>query len=159
MLHRVMSENPDIRSLTEANRQEGGGSYEQKLHLGEMVVAAVKAREAEDATDVQHTLEPAADAVSVGPESSGWLANISFLVARDSAASFLDAVEQVRTGSSAPRSAGQRPAAPVQLRGARPRRARGHDVRRGPGTGMRKSWDSSERYSCCRSPRCAAAHG
>lgn len=98
VLHRVMSENPDIRSLTEANRQEGGGSYEQKLHLGEMVVAAVKAREAEDATDVQHTLEPAADAVSVGPESSGWLANISFLVARDEAASFLNVVEQVRTG-------------------------------------------------------------
>jgi len=96
VLHRVMSENPEIRALTESNRQAGGGSYEQKLHLGEMVVAAVKAREAEDAVSVQQALEPHADATSVGPESTGWLANVSFLVERDSAARFLNEVEQIR---------------------------------------------------------------
>ncbi|MFC8432938.1 GvpL/GvpF family gas vesicle protein [Streptomyces sp. NPDC057253] len=96
VLHRVMSDNPEIRSVTEANRQAGGGSYEQRLRLGEMVVAAVKAREAEDAQEVQGTLEPVAEAISVGPESSGWLANISFLVPRDSASGFLEAVEQLR---------------------------------------------------------------
>ncbi|MDL5204726.1 GvpL/GvpF family gas vesicle protein [Streptomyces sp. ALI-76-A] len=96
VLHRVMSENPEIRALTEANRQAGGGSYEQKLQLGEMVVAAVKAREAEDSGEVQRALEPLADAISVGPESSGWLANVSFLVGRDSAAEFLNAVEEIR---------------------------------------------------------------
>ncbi|KOG43008.1 GvpL/GvpF family gas vesicle protein [Streptomyces resistomycificus] len=98
VLHRVMSENPEIRAMTEANRQAGGGSYDQKLHLGEMVVSAIKARESEDATDVRHTLEPTAEAVSVGPESSGWLANLSFLVGRDDAATFLTAVDQVRDG-------------------------------------------------------------
>ncbi|MFG1671215.1 GvpL/GvpF family gas vesicle protein [Streptomyces sp. Y7] len=98
VLHRVMSSSPEIRALTEANRQAGGGTYEQRLQLGEMVVAAVRAQEVEDATDVQHTLEPAADAVSVGPESSGWLANVSFLVARDEAETFLTAVEQLRKG-------------------------------------------------------------
>ncbi|ELS57774.1 GvpL/GvpF family gas vesicle protein [Streptomyces viridochromogenes] len=98
VLHRVLSENPEIRDMTEANRQAGGGTYEQRLRLGEMVVAAVKAQEAEDATDVRHTLEPAADAVSVGPESTGWLANVSFLVARDEAETFLAAVEQLRKG-------------------------------------------------------------
>jgi len=36
--------------------------------------------------------------VSVGPESSGWLVNLSFLVDRDSAESFLAEVEQVRKG-------------------------------------------------------------
>ncbi|WP_328751632.1 GvpL/GvpF family gas vesicle protein [Streptomyces sp. NBC_00285] len=96
VLHRVMSDNPEIRSVTEANRQGGGGTYEQRLRLGEMVVAAVKAREAEDATDVRNTLEPGADAVSVGPESSGWLANVSFLVPRDSAEDFLATAEQLR---------------------------------------------------------------
>ncbi|MEU6355095.1 GvpL/GvpF family gas vesicle protein [Streptomyces sp. NPDC047072] len=96
VLHRVMSENPEIRATTEANRQAGGGSYDQRLKLGEMVVAAVKAREAEDAADVRHTLESAADAVSAGPDSSGWLANVSFLVERDGAATFLAAVEQLR---------------------------------------------------------------
>ncbi|QOV34365.1 GvpL/GvpF family gas vesicle protein [Streptomyces ferrugineus] len=98
VLHRVLAENPEIRAMTEANRQSGGGSYEQRLRLGEMVVAAVKAREAEDATDVRHTLEPAAAAVSVGPESTGWLANVSFLVDRDEVETFLTAVEQLREG-------------------------------------------------------------
>ena len=96
VLHRVMSDNPEIRSVTEANRQAGGGSYEERLRLGEMVVAAVKAREAEDANEVRQALEPVAEAISVGPESSGWLANVSFMVERDSAASFLEAVDQLR---------------------------------------------------------------
>lgn len=98
VLHRVLAENPEIRAMTQANRQSGGGTYEERLRLGEMVVAAVQAQEAEDATDVQHTLEPVADAVSVGPESTGWLANVSFLVDRDSAETFMTAVEQLRKG-------------------------------------------------------------
>ncbi|MFD6290752.1 GvpL/GvpF family gas vesicle protein [Streptomyces sp. NPDC060205] len=96
VLHRVMSENPDVRALTEANRSAGGGNYDEKLRLGEMVVAAVKNREVEDAADIQRALEPAAASVSVGPESTGWLANLSFLVDRDTAGTFIDAVEEVR---------------------------------------------------------------
>ncbi|MGW0911327.1 GvpL/GvpF family gas vesicle protein [Streptomyces sp. NPDC002784] len=96
VLHRVMSQSPEIRTMTEANRQAGGGSYDQKLKLGEMVVAAVKAREAEDAAEVRRVLEAEASAVSVGPESSGWLANISFLVSRDTADVFLAAVDELR---------------------------------------------------------------
>ncbi|MFF4250410.1 GvpL/GvpF family gas vesicle protein [Streptomyces sp. NPDC001663] len=98
VLHRVMSENPEIRAMTEANRQSGGGSYEQRLRLGEMVVAAVKDRETEDAAEVQSALEPVATAVNAGPESTGWLVNLSFLVERDAAESFLAEVEQVRKG-------------------------------------------------------------
>ncbi|MCX4884986.1 GvpL/GvpF family gas vesicle protein [Streptomyces sp. NBC_00847] len=97
VLHRVMSENPEIRAMTEANRQSGGGSYEERLRLGEMVVAAVQARETEDAADVQRALEPVAADVSEGPESTGWLVNVSFLVDRESAEPFLTAVEQVRS--------------------------------------------------------------
>ncbi|WEH14411.1 GvpL/GvpF family gas vesicle protein [Streptomyces sp. VNUA24] len=96
VLHRVMGENPELRAMTEANRQAGGGSYEDRLRLGEMVVAAVQAREAEDAAQLRRALESAADDVSAGPESTGWLANLSFLVARDAAAGFVDAVEEVR---------------------------------------------------------------
>ncbi|MFH8655833.1 GvpL/GvpF family gas vesicle protein [Streptomyces afghaniensis] len=96
VLHQVMAENPDIRGLAEANRQAGGGSYDDKIRLGEMVAAAVKAREAEDAAALQRVLEPAAEAVSVGPESTGWLANVSFLVDRESAENFLAAVEEAR---------------------------------------------------------------
>ncbi|MET9684697.1 GvpL/GvpF family gas vesicle protein [Streptomyces coeruleorubidus] len=96
VLHQVMAENPDIRGLAEANRQAGGGSYDDKIRLGEMVAAAVKAREGEDAAVLQRLLEPSADAVSAGPESTGWLANVSFLVDRKSAENFLAAVEEAR---------------------------------------------------------------
>ena len=96
VLHRVLADHPEIRTLTESNRQAGGGSYEQRLRLGEMVAAVVRSIEAEDAVEVQHTLEPAADAVSVGPESTGWLANVSFLVDRGTAEVFLAAVEELR---------------------------------------------------------------
>ncbi|MGY6021394.1 GvpL/GvpF family gas vesicle protein [Streptomyces spinosirectus] len=96
VLHRVMAENPEVRSMTEANRKSGGGSYDDRLRLGEMVVAAVKSREVEDAAELRRTLEPVAADISVGPESSGWLANLSFLVDRGTAEQFLGAVEELR---------------------------------------------------------------
>ncbi|MFJ9175274.1 GvpL/GvpF family gas vesicle protein [Streptomyces sp. NPDC102360] len=96
VLHQVMVDNPEVRTVTEANRQAGGGSYEDRLRLGELVVSAVQAREAEDAIELQHLLEPAASAMSTGPESTGWLANLSFLVDRKAAEHFLAAVEELR---------------------------------------------------------------
>ncbi|MDG4862054.1 GvpL/GvpF family gas vesicle protein [Streptomyces sp. T-3] len=96
VLHQVMAERPELRQMTEANRQAGGGTYEQRLHLGEMVVAAVQARERSDAAEVQSALERVSDAVSAGPESTGWLANVSFLVDRKTAEEFLAALEALR---------------------------------------------------------------
>ncbi|MFH9859460.1 GvpL/GvpF family gas vesicle protein [Streptomyces sp. NPDC017202] len=96
VLHQVMADSPELRAMAEANRQAGGGSYEQKIQLGEMVAAAVKAREAEDAAEVQRVLEPLAASVEPGPESTGWLANVSFLVDRDEAARFLEAADGLR---------------------------------------------------------------
>lgn len=96
VLHRVMAESPELRALAEANRKSGGGSYDDKIRLGEMVAAAVKAKEAEDAAEVQRLLEPVAAAISVGPESTGWLVNVSFLVDRASAEDFVTAVERAR---------------------------------------------------------------
>lgn len=96
VLHQVLAENPELRSMVEANRQAGGGSYEQKLRLGEQVTAAVRAREAGDGAEVRRVLEPCADSVSAGPEGTGWLANVSFLVSRDRADGFVAAVEELR---------------------------------------------------------------
>ncbi|MEV5954890.1 GvpL/GvpF family gas vesicle protein [Streptomyces sp. NPDC051987] len=96
VLHRVMSENTELRALAEANRKAGGGSYESKLRLGEMVAGAVKAREAEDAAEVRQALEPESAAVSVGPDSTGWLVNLSFLLDRHSVETFLAGVERLR---------------------------------------------------------------
>ncbi|WP_371749175.1 GvpL/GvpF family gas vesicle protein [Streptomyces sp. NBC_00280] len=96
VLHRVLAESPELRALTEANRQAGGGSYEDQVSLGEMVVAAVQAREAEDAVEVRQTLEQSAVAVSAGAEPTGRPADVSFLVARDSADAFRTATERLR---------------------------------------------------------------
>jgi hypothetical protein len=98
VLRRVMAENAEIRAFTEANRQAGGGAYEDRLRLGELVAAAVQDLEREDAAAVRRALEPAAEAVSAGPASTGWIANVSFLVDRRAAGAFLDAVEEVRAG-------------------------------------------------------------
>ncbi|MEV6804910.1 GvpL/GvpF family gas vesicle protein [Streptomyces sp. NPDC051132] len=98
VLHLVMAENAQARSLAEANRRSGGGSYDDKIRLGEMVAALVKAKEAEDADEVRGLLAPAAAAVSVGPESTGWLLNVSYLVPRDTAGAFLDTVDEIRAG-------------------------------------------------------------
>ncbi|GHE96423.1 gas vesicle protein [Streptomyces longispororuber] len=96
VLHQVLAENPELRAMAEANRAAGGGTYEQKLQLGERLTNAVQAREAGDGIEVRRALEPCAEAVSEGPEGSGWLANYSFLVRRDAADGFVAAVEELR---------------------------------------------------------------
>ncbi|MER8006832.1 GvpL/GvpF family gas vesicle protein [Streptomyces sp. NPDC094149] len=95
-LQLVVADNDEIRSLAEANRQAGGGSHEDKIRLGEMIAAALQAREAADAAMLQRELGPVAEAVSAAPSSTGWLANLSFLIDRDSAGQFLDAVDRLR---------------------------------------------------------------
>ncbi|GGU23797.1 GvpL/GvpF family gas vesicle protein [Streptomyces lavendofoliae] len=96
VLHRVLADNPELRKLSEANRAAGGGTYEQKLALGERVAAAVQQREASDAVLLQQALEAEAADVRPGPESGGWLANISFLVERDRADGFVAAIDKLQ---------------------------------------------------------------
>ncbi|MEV5146858.1 GvpL/GvpF family gas vesicle protein [Streptomyces sp. NPDC052727] len=96
VLRLIMADHDDIRALAEANREAGGGTQEEKIRLGEMIAAAVQAREATDAQLLQQALQPMAKAVSTGPPSTGWLANASFLVDRGSAEQFLAAVDEFR---------------------------------------------------------------
>ncbi|MGW5733240.1 MULTISPECIES: GvpL/GvpF family gas vesicle protein [Streptomyces] len=96
VLRTVMEENPDARAMWESNRAAGGGSHEDKLRLGEMVAMAVQHREARDAVVVRTSLEPHADAISEGPDSTGWIANLSFLVGRSSYQRLIDAVDELR---------------------------------------------------------------
>lgn len=94
VLRLVVSEDPEIRGLTEANQAAGGGSHEDKLRLGELVANAVRTREVHDGKAVGQALAPHADQQSPGPESSGWLANISFLVERKASAAFIEAADE-----------------------------------------------------------------
>ncbi|MFJ8494936.1 GvpL/GvpF family gas vesicle protein [Streptomyces sp. NPDC094038] len=96
VLHRVMSENPELRALAEASRKAGGGSHRSRLLLGEMVVDAVRVREATDAAEVRQELEPESAAVSAGTGAADRLVDVSFLVDRHSAETFLAGVERLR---------------------------------------------------------------
>ncbi|MCP9946919.1 GvpL/GvpF family gas vesicle protein [Streptomyces somaliensis] len=93
VLHQVLADNPELRALSQEQRAAGGGTYEQKLALGERIAAAVKHREARDAVLVQESLEKAAAECRPGPEGTGRLANLSFLVERDRSGAFTDAVD------------------------------------------------------------------
>ncbi|WP_432094968.1 GvpL/GvpF family gas vesicle protein [Streptomyces sp. bgisy100] len=96
VLRLVVNENSEVRTLTEANRAAGGGSYQDKLRLGELVANGVKTREVHDAKAVEAALAPHAEQHSHGPETSGWLVNLSFLLDRAESAAFLNAVEEFR---------------------------------------------------------------
>ena len=96
VLHRVLADDPRLRATAEAGRTAGGGSHEQKMQLGERIATAVQLREAADADLVRARLEEAAEEVSAGPQSTGWLTNLSFLVGRERGADFLNAVDELR---------------------------------------------------------------
>ncbi|NSC20817.1 GvpL/GvpF family gas vesicle protein [Streptomyces albus subsp. chlorinus] len=100
VLHVVMAEQPELRAESEALRAAGGGSYEQKLKLGEKIAHAVQAHEATDAALLRGALEPVAAEVSEGPQSTGWLANLSVLVDREQGDGLLAVIEEL--GTSAP---------------------------------------------------------
>ncbi|MCG3041274.1 GvpL/GvpF family gas vesicle protein [Streptomyces fenghuangensis] len=95
VLRLVLSQDTEARSLAERNRAAGGGSHEDKLRLGELVANAVREREAEDARLIEETLAPLAQRYVPGPEGSGWLANLSFLLGRDRSEEFTAAVEEL----------------------------------------------------------------
>jgi hypothetical protein len=100
VLHQVMAEEPEVQSLSAANKAAGGGTYQDRLRLGEMVANAVREREVRDAKRIEEALAPHAVRHCPGPEGSGWLANISFLVRRnderDDTEGLMDAVQQLR---------------------------------------------------------------
>ncbi|MFE9611437.1 GvpL/GvpF family gas vesicle protein [Streptomyces sp. NPDC006012] len=96
VLHLVMGHHPEIRELAEANRRAGGGSYEQKVRLGELVVSAVRAQQTEDVAAMTRALKAAAVAVSAGPEPMDFLIARSFLVGRHTTRTFLAAVTDVQ---------------------------------------------------------------
>ncbi|MET9961391.1 GvpL/GvpF family gas vesicle protein [Streptomyces sp. NPDC006326] len=92
VLYQVLSSHPELAARLEANRAAGGGSYDQRLEFGELMARAVKEREAADALLIESTLSPLAAALRHGPENSGRLANLSFLVEREQREKFLEAV-------------------------------------------------------------------
>jgi len=115
VLHQVLAEEAEVQALNAANKAAGGGTYQDRLRLGELVANAVRAREVRDARRVEEALAPLADQHCPGPEGSGWLVNLSFLVRRDGerddAPELIEATEQLRE---------QNPQLEVQISGPLP---------------------------------------
>ncbi|OII67915.1 GvpL/GvpF family gas vesicle protein [Streptomyces sp. CC77] len=96
VLHLVLAEDADLRELGRRNQEAGGGSYEERLALGERVTAAVQQRAERDAALVRRALEPTAVECRPGPEGTGGLANLSFLVDGEGAEALTTATETFR---------------------------------------------------------------
>jgi hypothetical protein len=96
VLRLTTSHYDDIRSLAQANHEAGGGTQEDKIRLG--------VDDRGNCTSMRGNRRGAApagaaaesEAVHTGPQSSSWLANLSFLVNRGSAARFLTAIDELR---------------------------------------------------------------
>ncbi|MGW8380360.1 GvpL/GvpF family gas vesicle protein [Streptomyces sp. ODS28] len=80
VLHQVLEEEPGVRRLSAANQAAGGGTYQDRIRLGELVAEAVRQREERDARRVEEALAPHAERHCPGPEGQGWLANLCLLV-------------------------------------------------------------------------------
>ncbi|UYQ60262.1 GvpL/GvpF family gas vesicle protein [Streptomyces peucetius] len=91
VLHRVLADDPDLRAMGAAQQAAGGTSQEEKLRLGELIAAAVRRREELDRDEVHRALKDTAVASVPGPESSGWVANLSYLVEQERAEEFVTA--------------------------------------------------------------------
>ena len=92
VLHQVLSEEPELRLMAEANRAAGGGTHEERMRFGELVANAVRASEVRDARIVEEALAPTVEAARPGPEGGGWFLSLSLLLAKDGAEPLLETV-------------------------------------------------------------------
>lgn len=84
----VVSEQPGLR--------RSGGSFEERLRLGEKVAAAIEAHRAADESAIVERLRPAADDVAVSAPASAMMAlNATFLLQRDDLGRFDAAVAEL----------------------------------------------------------------
>ncbi|GAA2593308.1 GvpL/GvpF family gas vesicle protein [Streptomyces tubercidicus] len=84
----VVRDDRTVRELREAVRRRP--SYEANVRLGEAVATALSRRAAEAGRDAVAELRRAAHAVAAGPEVSGCVMNVSFLVNRDDCDGFTE---------------------------------------------------------------------
>jgi hypothetical protein len=79
LLRVILTDSPQARELNEAIR-EGGGTYEDRLALGELVAQEVQSRQAVLGEEVLAALRPYALAEQVSAPSQQYFVNASFLV-------------------------------------------------------------------------------
>lgn len=79
LLRTILTDSPRARELNDAIR-ESGGTYEDRLALGELVAQEVQARQAALAEEALAALRPLVLAEHVAPPSQQYFVNASFLV-------------------------------------------------------------------------------
>ncbi|MEW2544233.1 GvpL/GvpF family gas vesicle protein [Streptomyces sp. NPDC047002] len=93
LLREILRESAEIRDLNEHTKQHPGAQNE-KMRLGELITQEVSARQERDAREFTERLSPAALGTSRGEAVQDALLNVSFLVRRDGAAAFSEAVHE-----------------------------------------------------------------
>ncbi|MFE2595763.1 GvpL/GvpF family gas vesicle protein [Streptomyces sp. NPDC059396] len=93
LMRQVIERSEEVRRLNEATR--GGGTYEERLALGELVAGQVQARQNGVTTQVIAALRPYTSAESEGSATSEHFLNVSFLVDRDREREFTSAEEKL----------------------------------------------------------------
>ncbi|MFD9289401.1 GvpL/GvpF family gas vesicle protein [Streptomyces sp. NPDC060030] len=93
LLREILSESSEARRLSEYTRQNPG-AQDQKMALGELVSHEVQARQEAAGREVAAALATAAERVSEGEPTKTHFLNVSYLVRRDKASAFSQAVHE-----------------------------------------------------------------
>ncbi|MCA6093255.1 GvpL/GvpF family gas vesicle protein [Streptomyces sp. SCA3-4] len=87
LLREVLAGSEQARRLNEATR-DGGGTYEDRLALGQLVAQEVQARQESLAAEIVEALRPLTRSEQLSPPSQQYFLNVSFLVDDDKAEEF-----------------------------------------------------------------------
>lgn len=93
LLREVIAGSEEIQRLREVTR-DNPAAQEEKVRLGELVSGEVQARHEAESRDLAERLKPGVRRVSVGEPTQQHFLNASFLVRREDAAAFTEAVHR-----------------------------------------------------------------
>ncbi|MFD3522172.1 GvpL/GvpF family gas vesicle protein [Streptomyces sp. NPDC058653] len=91
LLREILAASQEVRRLSEFTRQNPGAQKE-KMALGELVSQEIQARQGTAGNEITATLTAEAERVSAAEPTKAHFLNVSFLVKRDEAAKFSQAV-------------------------------------------------------------------
>ncbi|MER6348727.1 GvpL/GvpF family gas vesicle protein [Streptomyces sp. NPDC001595] len=97
LLRQIATESEPVRRLNEATRG-GGGTYEERLELGQLLAEEVQARQAALAETVAVALRPHAAAERLSEPSQQYFISASYLVDKDRGEEFTKAAEELTEG-------------------------------------------------------------
>ncbi|MCK7625856.1 GvpL/GvpF family gas vesicle protein [Streptomyces sp. RS10V-4] len=93
LLREIMRESDEVRRLNDRTRRSPG-AHQDKMALGELVAREVQARQERTGSELVERLAPAAERSAVAEPTKTHFLNVSFLVPRERAAAFSEAVHK-----------------------------------------------------------------